>query len=229
MDPPITGPSQVPIIGPLLDAFFLWMATKHCFLLFALATMRPPLYLAVPLQAVGVWRANRAGFCTSAVLSHPVMQRRTALAHAVMGFAYEAALGQPLSFASGHHDPQLRCRSLYLFCSLIVSLLLPLLLLITLHKQSNGSGSQGSTAAPATHSAEELSGSARLELWLQGRLKPLLWLPDSRPNGAAQRQGQQGQQEQQALVPRGLVLVLLRWSLLALALWAASCLAVEGL
>lgn len=42
---------QVPLVGPLLDAFFLWMATKHCFLLFAVASLRPPLYFAVGLQA----------------------------------------------------------------------------------------------------------------------------------------------------------------------------------
>lgn len=134
------------------------MATKHCFLLFAAGTLRPPLYVALlvqasrrcasplrlPLyivvlvqasrhcparidtclhprlvagrlgeeaghcqtcrgrasaagrqsercqdmrhmlldcrylvQASGVWRANQAGFCTSAVLRHPVMQERT--------------------------------------------------------------------------------------------------------------------------------------------------------
>lgn len=103
MDPPVTGPCQVPLIGHLLDAFFLWMATKHCFLLFAAGTLRPPLYVALLVQASGVWRANQAGFCTSAVLRHPVMQERTALVHSTIGLAYQALLGQPLSFAANHN------------------------------------------------------------------------------------------------------------------------------
>lgn len=128
-------------------------------------------------------------------------------------------------------DPDLRCRSLYLFCSLVLSFLLPLLLLIAMHQRSGGDGSRSSGTALASPEAVDpapRSRTARFELWLQARLGLLLLQPEGPSRSEARRAGQRRQQRQQATAPGGCIMLCLRWLLLMLALWAASRLAVEG-
>jgi hypothetical protein len=69
--------AQIPLLGGLVDTYSLWLSTRNAFLAWAMMGCRPPLYLAVPCQLAALLRISRAGFCTSAVLRHPLMQQRT--------------------------------------------------------------------------------------------------------------------------------------------------------
>lgn len=68
---------QVRHLGPLVDVYSLWLSTRNAFLGWAIVICHPPLHLAVPFQAFGLWRIVRAGFCRSPVLRHPVVVART--------------------------------------------------------------------------------------------------------------------------------------------------------
>lgn len=46
-------------------------------MLISIIVTRPPLHVAIPLQAVAVWRASHAGFCSLPLLRHAAVLQRT--------------------------------------------------------------------------------------------------------------------------------------------------------
>ena len=82
---PAPVPLQIPLLGPFVDTYSLWLSTRNAFLAWAMLGCRPPLYLAVPYQLAGLLRISRAGFCGSGVLLHPIVQQRTGAAGAGAG------------------------------------------------------------------------------------------------------------------------------------------------
>lgn len=87
----------MPLLGPIKDAWCLWMAARGALFGFALVGTHPPLYLALPFQVFGLWRVTAADFCQAPIFAAPAMRRRTDAAHAVLyhlsAFTHFAAPG----------------------------------------------------------------------------------------------------------------------------------------
>lgn len=70
---------QVPYLRGVVDAYSLWLSTRNAFLAWAVLGCRPPLYLALPFQLLGLWRITAADFCQSQVWAHLSAARRRSL------------------------------------------------------------------------------------------------------------------------------------------------------
>lgn len=46
-------------------------------LVWLVASKKPPLYAALPLQLYGLWSVRRQDFCAADIMQHPAMQARS--------------------------------------------------------------------------------------------------------------------------------------------------------
>ncbi|PSC74478.1 thylakoid lumenal kDa chloroplastic [Micractinium conductrix] len=215
-------PSQIPLLGPFVDTYSLWLSTRNAFLAWAMLGCRPPLYLAVPYQLAGLLRISRAGFCGSGVLLHPIVQQRTEMAHILYSLAL-AGLGGTLPLrhlAPG--TPEQRCSSLLLFFNLVFAFLLPLLLLVPLRQRPQDGGW---TARGGAGGITRLQAACRrADQVIESKLRLLLWSPptDVLPADEQQRRAGVAPAAPQSMQAAVASLVLRWWALLAVA-WTACC------